>query len=92
MSEIVQVALRGSRRDFFLNSRNLWLTLRDPVIVQQRLRFGLKFFDLRNRIFGHGPVSLKFKARSSKFKVVPCPPVTNPPLATRRPVLSRVEL
>jgi len=34
MSEIVQVALRGSRREFFLNSRNLWLTLRDPVIVQ----------------------------------------------------------
>jgi cell fate regulator YaaT (PSP1 superfamily) len=34
MSDIVQVALRGARRDFFLNSRNLWLTLRDPVIVQ----------------------------------------------------------
>ena len=34
MSDIVQVALRGSRRDFFLNSRNLWLKLRDPVIVQ----------------------------------------------------------
>jgi cell fate regulator YaaT (PSP1 superfamily) len=34
MSEIIQVALRGARRDFFLNSRNLWLTLRDPVIVQ----------------------------------------------------------
>ena len=34
MSDIVQVALRGSRRDFFLNSRNLWLQLRDPVIVQ----------------------------------------------------------
>ena len=34
MSEIVQVALRGSRRGFFLNSRNLWLKLRDPVIVQ----------------------------------------------------------
>jgi cell fate regulator YaaT (PSP1 superfamily) len=34
MSDIVQVALRGSRRDFFLNSRNLWLALRDPVIVQ----------------------------------------------------------
>jgi len=33
MSDIVQVALRG-RRDFFLNSRNLWLQLRDPVIVQ----------------------------------------------------------
>jgi cell fate regulator YaaT (PSP1 superfamily) len=34
MSDIVQVALRGSRRDFFLNSRNLWLKLRDKVIVQ----------------------------------------------------------
>ena len=34
MSDIVQVALRGSRKGFFLNSRNLWLTLRDPVIVQ----------------------------------------------------------
>src|SRR5262245_29714174 len=34
MSEIVQVALRGSRRDFFLNSRNLWLQLRDKVVVQ----------------------------------------------------------
>jgi cell fate regulator YaaT (PSP1 superfamily) len=34
MSEIVQVALRGSRKGFFLNSRNLWLKLRDPVIVQ----------------------------------------------------------
>ena len=34
MSEIVQVALRGSRKDFFLNSRHLWLALRDPVIVQ----------------------------------------------------------
>ena len=34
MSDIVQVALRGSRRDFFLNSRNLWLQLRDPVVVQ----------------------------------------------------------
>ncbi len=34
MSDIVQVALRGSRRDFYLNSRHLWLRLRDPVIVQ----------------------------------------------------------
>jgi cell fate regulator YaaT (PSP1 superfamily) len=34
MAEIVQVALRGSRREFFLNSRNLWLRLRDRVIVQ----------------------------------------------------------
>src|SRR5438874_3086291 len=34
MSDVVQVALRGSRKEFFLNSRNLWLVLRDPVIVQ----------------------------------------------------------
>lgn len=34
MSDIVQVALRGSRKECFLNSRNLWLKLRDPVIVQ----------------------------------------------------------
>lgn len=34
MSEIVQIALRGTRREFFLNSRNIWLTLRDSVIVQ----------------------------------------------------------
>jgi cell fate regulator YaaT (PSP1 superfamily) len=34
MSDIVQVSLRGSRREFFLNSRNLWLRVRDPVIVQ----------------------------------------------------------
>jgi len=34
MADIVQVALRGSRREFFLNSRNLWLKLRDKVIVQ----------------------------------------------------------
>ena len=34
MSEIVQVTLRGSRRDFFLNSRNLWLQIRDRVVVQ----------------------------------------------------------
>ncbi len=34
MTEIVQVSLRGSRKEFFLNSRSLWLRLRDPVIVQ----------------------------------------------------------
>jgi len=34
MAEIVQVALRGSRKEFFLNSRNIWLRLRDRVIVQ----------------------------------------------------------
>ena len=34
MSETIQVALRGSRREFFLNSRHLWLALRDTVIVQ----------------------------------------------------------
>ena len=34
MSEIIQVALRGTRKEFFLNSRTLWLRLRDRVIVQ----------------------------------------------------------
>jgi cell fate regulator YaaT (PSP1 superfamily) len=34
MSDVVQVALRGSRKEFFLNSRNLWLTLRDTIIIQ----------------------------------------------------------
>ncbi len=34
MSEIVQVALRGARREFYLNSRHLWLRLQDAVIVQ----------------------------------------------------------
>jgi cell fate regulator YaaT (PSP1 superfamily) len=34
MSEIVQVSLRGTRKEFFLNSRNLWLSVRDRVIVQ----------------------------------------------------------
>ena len=34
MSEIVQVSLRGSRKDFFLNSRHLWLQLSDRVVVQ----------------------------------------------------------
>jgi cell fate regulator YaaT (PSP1 superfamily) len=34
MSDIVQVALRGARKAFFLNSRNLWLKLGDKVVVQ----------------------------------------------------------
>ena len=34
MSDIVQVALRGARKGFFLNSRNLWIQLRDQVVVQ----------------------------------------------------------
>uniref|UniRef100_A0A832I4I8 PSP1 C-terminal domain-containing protein n=1 Tax=Eiseniibacteriota bacterium TaxID=2212470 RepID=A0A832I4I8_UNCEI len=34
MAEIVQVSLRGARKEFFLNSRNLWLRVRDRVIVQ----------------------------------------------------------
>ena len=34
MADVVQVALRGSRKEFFLNSRSLWLQLRDVVIVQ----------------------------------------------------------
>ncbi len=34
MSDVVQVALRGARREFFINSRSLWLRLRDRVVVQ----------------------------------------------------------
>jgi cell fate regulator YaaT (PSP1 superfamily) len=34
MSDILQVTLRGARREFFLNSRDLRLQLRDLVIVQ----------------------------------------------------------
>src|SRR5439155_22934590 len=34
MSDIVQVALRGTRKEFALNSRHLWLRLRDRVVVQ----------------------------------------------------------
>lgn len=34
MSDIVQLGLRGSRKAFALNSRHLWLTLGDKVIVQ----------------------------------------------------------
>ncbi len=34
MPEIVQVTLRGSRREFFLNSRRIWLQRNDKVIVQ----------------------------------------------------------
>ena len=34
MAEIVQVSLRGSRKEFYLNSRKLWLRLRDVVVVQ----------------------------------------------------------
>ena len=35
MSEIIQVSLRGSRREFVLNSRHLWLRLRDRVVVHR---------------------------------------------------------
>ena len=34
MTDIVQVSLRGSRREFFLNSRSLSLRLRDQIVVQ----------------------------------------------------------
>src|ERR1043166_8186120 len=37
MSEIIQVSLRGSRREFFLNSRSLWLRLRGRIVVQGEL-------------------------------------------------------
>ena len=44
----------------------------DPVVVQQLPRFGLKFFDLRDGVFGHCPASLGFPVPASKFKVVGC--------------------
>jgi cell fate regulator YaaT (PSP1 superfamily) len=50
MSEIVQVSLRGSRKEFFLNSRNLWLKLRDSVIVQG------EHGDSLGRVFLRGPL------------------------------------
>jgi cell fate regulator YaaT (PSP1 superfamily) len=50
MSEIVQVALRGSRKGFFLNSRNLWIKLRDTVVVQAEHGESL------GRIFLKGPL------------------------------------
>src|SRR5688572_27850605 len=34
MADIVQVELRGARKAFFLNSRSLWIQLRDRVVVQ----------------------------------------------------------
>lgn len=34
MPDIIQVSLRGTRREFFLNNRNLWLRLGDRVVVQ----------------------------------------------------------
>jgi cell fate regulator YaaT (PSP1 superfamily) len=34
VADIIQVALRGSRKGFFLNSRGLFLRIRDRVIVQ----------------------------------------------------------
>ena len=37
MSEIIQASLRGSPREFFLNSRSLWLRLRDRIVVQGEL-------------------------------------------------------
>ena len=50
MSEIVQVSLRGSRKDFFLNSRDLWLKLRDTVIVQG------EHGETLGRVFLRGPL------------------------------------
>ena len=34
MPDIVQVSMRGTRKEFYLNSRNLWLRLGDRIIVQ----------------------------------------------------------
>ncbi len=34
MSDILQVSLRGTRKEFFLNSRSIWLRVGDRVVVQ----------------------------------------------------------
>jgi cell fate regulator YaaT (PSP1 superfamily) len=34
MTDVIQVALRGTRKEFFLNSRNIQLVLRDRIVVQ----------------------------------------------------------
>lgn len=34
MPDIVQVSLRGTRKEFFLNSRSIWLRLGDRIVVQ----------------------------------------------------------
>src|SRR5438874_1521503 len=54
MADIVQVALR-SRKEFFLNSRNLWLTLRDPIIVQS------EHGELLGRVFLKDPTLIQLK-------------------------------
>jgi cell fate regulator YaaT (PSP1 superfamily) len=48
MSEIIQVALRGSRKEFYLNSRSLWLRLRDPVILQNEHGEGVGHVHLKD--------------------------------------------
>jgi cell fate regulator YaaT (PSP1 superfamily) len=48
MADIVQVSLRGSRREFYLNSRSLWLTLGDRVIVQAEHGEGIGTVLLKN--------------------------------------------
>src|SRR5436190_2202855 len=59
MSEIVQVSLRGTRKEFFLNSRNLWLRLRDKIIVpaEHRVDFRELVKDLAAKL--HARIELR---------------------------------
>lgn len=50
MSDIIQVALRGTRKGFYLNSRKLWLRLRDPVILQNEHGEGLGMVHLKDQM------------------------------------------
>ena len=50
MSDIIQVALRGTRKGFYLNSRKLWLRLRDPVILQNEHGEGIGHVHLKDQM------------------------------------------
>lgn len=50
MSDIIQVALRGTRKGFYLNSRRLWLRLRDPVILQNEHGESLGWVHLKDQM------------------------------------------
>ena len=55
MSEIVQVSLRGTRKEFFLNSRHIHLVLRDKVVVQS------EYGELMGSVFLKDPTLIELK-------------------------------
>jgi cell fate regulator YaaT (PSP1 superfamily) len=55
MPDILQVSLRGTRKEFFLNSRNLWLKVGDRVVVQGEHGEGL------GRVFLKDPALVALK-------------------------------